>query len=999
MFMIELRALGQIELVGPDGSRLQSVLAQPKRLALLAYLALATPRGAHRRDTLIGLLWPELTQARARAALRNAVYNLRLSLGPGVLVGDEALELAPGAVWCDVVAFDEAIARGRPADALALYHGDLLPGFYVPDAPGFERWLDAERSRLRRRAAEAASTAATDALDAGNPDTAVELARRALDLSDGDERAFQRLASLLDGIGDRAGALRAYEQYRQWLADELGLAPSPETEELIAAIRARTEREATRGAGGVPAPGGHAASSPVSSPGTAEGPGGTPPEAAPQAVRVDPVPGAGPAPGAAEAPQGRRESARLAVPDTVTPGATTGSTAHPASAAIRRKRVARRSVGAGALAALVLAVVAFLLAGGRTPGRDAERAWVIVTDVENETGERVFDRSVPYALAAGLGQSPNLYVMPPERIRQALARMRRPDADSALDEMLAREIARREGARFIVVPSVARAGDRYEIAARLVDPESAATLAFAVVHADRADQVVTRLDRLVRRIRREAGESALAVARRSTPLPRLTTASLAALEKYATGVNAFNTARWKEARRLWEEAVAIDSTFATAHASLGMLAYWSGEPGAGEAHFARALAHAHDLPERERTLVRARIEGWRGNTEESVALLRTLYLQDSTDIEVARRLGYDLLRLGRYRESSEVYGRVVVLDSLIDSDWINLATAETGLRRYDAALTHYRRAFALEPGLLTENSNINHEFGGVFVLAGMPDSAVAVFTRLLDSTNPNVRARGLRSLAFLAMYRGRYAEASGLFAEATSLSRSTGALLSELRNRLLLATALERRGLVWDAAAQLDTSYARGVDADLDPTFVYWLGKALARAGDARRAGTLLERLEARGLPESPPVIAALEGLRGEVLVARTLADEPDASGRGPGVEEALPHLERALRADSNATALESLAHGVASAGELDRAVRLYEELAAGVEFGHENQEAIRMAPYWLGRIHERRGDPSEAAHHYERFLESWRGADPSLPVVVDARTRLARVRHRDTRP
>src|SRR5690606_27143064 len=251
MFMIELRALGQIELVGPDGSRLQSVLAQPKRLALLAYLALATPRGAHRRDTLIGLLWPELTQARARAALRNAVYNLRLSLGPGVLVGDEALELAPGAVWCDVVAFDEAIARGRPADALALYHGDLLPGFYVPDAPGFERWLDAERSRLRRRAAEAASTAATDALDAGNPDTAVELARRALDLSDGDERAFQRLASLLDGIGDRAGALRAHEPYRQWLADEPGRPPAPAAAELIAATRARTGPEPARGAGGV----------------------------------------------------------------------------------------------------------------------------------------------------------------------------------------------------------------------------------------------------------------------------------------------------------------------------------------------------------------------------------------------------------------------------------------------------------------------------------------------------------------------------------------------------------------------------------------------------------------------------------------------------------------------------------------------------------------------------------------------------------------------------
>src|SRR5690606_41262782 len=112
--------------------------------------------------------------------------------------------------------------------------------------------------------------------------------------------------------------------------------------------------------------------------------------------------------------------------------------------------------------------------------------------VGNATGWRVFGRGVPGARAAGLGRRPNRDVGPPERTRQALARMRRPDADSALDEMLAREIARREGARFIVVPSVARAGDRYEIAARLVDPESAATLAFAAVHADQIGRASCR---------------------------------------------------------------------------------------------------------------------------------------------------------------------------------------------------------------------------------------------------------------------------------------------------------------------------------------------------------------------------------------------------------------------------------------------------------------------------------------------------------------------------
>ncbi|HVD33509.1 MAG TPA: hypothetical protein VNC19_08030, partial [Gemmatimonadales bacterium] len=66
--MIQFHTLGRLDLRGPDGVELRSVLQQPKRLGLLAYLAVATPRRFHRRDTLLGLFWPELDQEHARAA-------------------------------------------------------------------------------------------------------------------------------------------------------------------------------------------------------------------------------------------------------------------------------------------------------------------------------------------------------------------------------------------------------------------------------------------------------------------------------------------------------------------------------------------------------------------------------------------------------------------------------------------------------------------------------------------------------------------------------------------------------------------------------------------------------------------------------------------------------------------------------------------------------------------------------------------------------------------
>src|SRR3989441_2645864 len=106
--MIELRMLGRLSLTGADGREVRTLLGQPRRFALLAYLAAATPLGFHRRDTLLALFWPELDQEHARTALRQALRVLRTALGSGVLVGrgDEDLGLDFDRVWCDVAAFD-----------------------------------------------------------------------------------------------------------------------------------------------------------------------------------------------------------------------------------------------------------------------------------------------------------------------------------------------------------------------------------------------------------------------------------------------------------------------------------------------------------------------------------------------------------------------------------------------------------------------------------------------------------------------------------------------------------------------------------------------------------------------------------------------------------------------------------------------------------------------------------------------------------------------------
>lgn len=240
--MVVLRTLGTVELTDDTGRELQPILRQPKRLALLLYLALAVPRGFHRRDSLVALLWPELDQEHARAALRKTLFVLRQELGERAIIGrgDDELRLSDDVVWCDAVALVRALDAGEFAEAMALYRGDLLPGFHVAEAsPGLSQWLEEERVRLRGRAAAGAWRLAEQREECGDVAGARDWANRAAQLEPLNESAARRLITTLDRMGDRAAAIRAYEGFARRLREELELAPSEETVALVQSLRGR----------------------------------------------------------------------------------------------------------------------------------------------------------------------------------------------------------------------------------------------------------------------------------------------------------------------------------------------------------------------------------------------------------------------------------------------------------------------------------------------------------------------------------------------------------------------------------------------------------------------------------------------------------------------------------------------------------------------------------------------------------------------------------------
>ena len=252
---IEFRTFGAASVCDASGEEIAELVRQPKRMALLAYLVLARPPGYQRRDTIAALLWPELDQHHARAALRKSLYGLRDALGGETVVGrgDQEVAVLPEHLWCDAAAFETALDGGRPKEALDLYRGDLLAGFYASDvAPEFEDWLSRERDRLRARAAEGAWEVAEIAEREGDSAEAIQWGRRACNLAPDDETVVRRLIQLYDRLGDRAGALRAYEVLVEHLTEEYQAEPAPETQALIEAIKARDEERFTVGVSDIP---------------------------------------------------------------------------------------------------------------------------------------------------------------------------------------------------------------------------------------------------------------------------------------------------------------------------------------------------------------------------------------------------------------------------------------------------------------------------------------------------------------------------------------------------------------------------------------------------------------------------------------------------------------------------------------------------------------------------------------------------------------------------
>ena len=625
------------------------------------------------------------------------------------------------------------------------------------------------------------------------------------------------------------------------------------------------------------------------------------------------------------------------------------------------------AVAVGSVAVLLAVVVTRRVpVEGFRPGDQ-----VILADVADRTADTV-GRAIQVAAAVGLAQASRIELVSRNRVVTSLPSNA---ADSILDVRRALEAATALGVPWVVSIQVEPDGGATRVVTRLLRAGTEEVVFAADRSASHLLDLLSATAHTVGSLLTRLGEPDGAW-RDQQSLGMVTSTNLDALKAYAEGSAAWSRGGYQLAGDYWRRAITLDTGFAMAMGSLGAYYYYSHDRAEGERFYQAALARRGRLTDWERLQLESRYAGWRGDRDSAIAVARLIaarFPRASTFFN----LGTALLGASRCDEGLESLKQARRLEPRDVATHINIATCQSRLGRYDQSRLAYLEANRLD-SMALYRGNVNLEYAGVALKAGHPEEAESVLVRMARRPSLGDRALGIRGLGFLAFWRGDVARAREAFRRAADVSRQQGASNSLLRNLALVAAmdrVAGRENDLRETLRQVDSLAALPTQA---PGFLALAAEAHIVNGTVAPVRDLFEAARQRADPRNRGDSVLVHYLEGATSV---LARAPQAGlvalARAEGyLYPQQLHLRRAQ------------AH--AQLGQLDSARTWLATVVADPRFGSEGQLAWIQALIEIGAIEERLGRNEEAIASYRRFLEHWNGADPNLPDVAMARSRLA---------
>ena len=228
-----------------------------------------------------------------------------------------------------------------------------------------------------------------------------------------------------------------------------------------------------------------------------------------------------------------------------------------------------------------------------------ERDWVVVGDLRNLTGDPRLDDSLDEAFRISLEQSNYVNLISDLKVRETLQRMQR-KPDTAVDRAIGSEIALRDGARALLLATVAEVGGRLRVSAEVIDPRTQTTVYAVSADGKGIDSALASIDEVTDGLREKLGEALQSVEQTSVPLPNVSTPSLDALKAYALAMHTRRASGDPASTiGLLERAIQIDPQFALAHAGIGRVKAAEGDHVAAKQYWNKASSMSARLSPQE----------------------------------------------------------------------------------------------------------------------------------------------------------------------------------------------------------------------------------------------------------------------------------------------------------------------------------------------------------------------------------------------------------------
>jgi serine/threonine protein kinase/tetratricopeptide (TPR) repeat protein len=598
---------------------------------------------------------------------------------------------------------------------------------------------------------------------------------------------------------------------------------------------------------------------------------------------------------------------------------------------------------------------------------------IVLADVDNRTGDPVFDDALNNALRYEMEQTPYLNLLGLDKASATMGQLKLAPTTRITPE-IARQICGKTNSRMVMSDSIADAGNRYHLEMRALDCESGATLAEERTDISARNQVIHELGMTAARLRRKLGEPAESLARFNQPLEKATSASLEALQTGAEGTKLFLAGNAEGALKLYQQAVELDPNLALMHGRMGAAYLFLGSTELSAASYTRAYQLRDRLTEKDglntEIAYYGRVTGDWEKEYSSVLRLLEIFPRDvlaHANLRAAfvylgqpDRAADEAVETARLQPSSYYFG------SAIQS--IRFAS------RFNEAKSWLAKADALK----LDNSLIRRERLIVAFATGDRDNVEKI---LKDEERGIYREDFLHEHSLIEIQRGRFHSAERLRLQALGqTSKASNA------DWWVVLSALEDGEVGKDVQARRYENAA--AQSPLDRNDKIALALALARSGRTAEAGRLADQISAERPEDTlvqhyfiPTIRAAIKLRQHDPAAAIDLlrgTANYDLAFTG-SFESVYPAYIRGL-------AYAGLGDGQSAAAQFQKLID-----NPGFSVRHVIGPLARLQ---LGRAQRLMGDNRSARKSYEEFLSIWEDADADLPIYRQAKAEYAQLKN-----